>query len=565
MGGTLSSKKEEMAAVLGLLKPINDEENKIFRVLKDIQQDKAVNKHSDAIDVQDLLSERAIEAERELDKNDSKALQVIIGQINADNDRKHRELFAEKKRKRELINDCDNEAEKSRLLQELELYEQQMIRQIRDESSEQDQKLKEALDARRNKRALLINELNHEKHAVIQQAYQDRVTRLVEDQYNEKYAEIVAQKIKNRFDKDQIVQVTENMLDKKNKQELIDLMNALFEEHANALRLHLFELMKQKHQEIDMLREEFGMERNVLKNRREKDLLSAEEYKLELERLGKEEYEKSCELEIRFADKEQEIREDLEMVRLDAELQQKTLLKDRQTQEKLVMFHELTKGLEEKDPIRNYLLVESRNAEKELQEYERKIKRDHDRKVEDITKEKERKNKELAERLERMFSWEDMVKKDEQKLMLRIAEMKQEAMAKKLEEQQKEILKNMNQKDVDQMLERHKEQLKVLEKQLSTEHERQSAQLKEKLKQRNEANARRAVLRDIRMAEIQKQKEEDMKRANIELKDFDLLGVDQAEKVNEDLKKCMDKVAEFQTKLALKQCYSKQPMYFKRH
>jgi hypothetical protein len=27
----------------------------------------------------------------------------------------------------------------------------------------------------------------------------------------------------------------------------------------------------------------------------------------------------------------------------------------------------------------------------------------------------------------------------------------------------------------------------------------------------------------------------------------------------------MDKVAEFQKKLALKQCYSMQPMYFKRH
>ena len=56
-----------------------------------------------------------------------------------------------------------------------------------------------------------------------------------------------------------------------------------------------------------------------------------------------------------------------------------------------------------------------------------------------------------------------------------------------------------------------------------------------------------------------------MKRANIELKDFDLLGTEQGETVNEELKRCMDKVAEFQTKLALKQCYSKQPMYFKRH
>ena len=49
------------------------------------------------------------------------------------------------------------------------------------------------------------------------------------------------------------------MLDKKSKQELIDLMNVLFEEHANALRNHMFELMKQKYQEIDMLKEEYGL------------------------------------------------------------------------------------------------------------------------------------------------------------------------------------------------------------------------------------------------------------------------------------------------------------------
>jgi len=58
--------------------------------------------------------------------------------------------------------------------------------------------------------------------------------------------------------------------------------------------------------------------------------------------------------------------------------------------------------------------------------------------------EKERKMKELLERQDRMFNWEEQVKKDEQKMMLRIAEQKNAAMARKLEEQQKEILKNMN-------------------------------------------------------------------------------------------------------------------------
>ena len=35
-------------------------------------------------------------------------------------------------------------------------------------------------------------------------------------------------------------------MDRKNKQELIDLMQSLFDERANALRKFMYELMKQK-------------------------------------------------------------------------------------------------------------------------------------------------------------------------------------------------------------------------------------------------------------------------------------------------------------------------------
>jgi hypothetical protein len=70
-----------------------------------------------------------------------------------------------------------------------------------------------------------------------------------------------------------------------------------------------------------------------------------------------------------------------------------------------------------------------------MHEYEKKIRKDHDRKIEDMQKEKERKMKELADRQDRMFNWEEQVKKDEQKMMLRIAEQKNAIMAKKLEEQ----------------------------------------------------------------------------------------------------------------------------------
>lgn len=139
-------------------------------------------------------------------------------------------------------------------------------------------------------------------------------------------------------------------------------------------------------------------------------------------------------LEIKFDDREKEIREGLEKSRLEAEANQKSLLKDRQTQEKLIMFEEILKKMDESDPMKAYLLKEQNLAEKELRDYEKKIKKDHLKKVEEMEKEKEAKLKELLDRQERMFSWEDKVKKDEQKMMLRLAEQKKGVMSKKLEE-----------------------------------------------------------------------------------------------------------------------------------
>jgi hypothetical protein len=65
------------------------------------------------------------------------------------------------------------------------------------------------------------------------------------------------------------------------------------------------------------------------------------------------------------------------------------------------------------------------------------------------------------------------------------------------------------------------------------------------------------------MAEIQQKKEEDLKK--LDLSQLQLDANQPTEQVNLELQKCMDKVAEFQRRLALKQCYSRQPMYFKRH
>jgi len=76
---------------------------------------------------------------------------------------------------------------------------------------------------------------------------------------------------------------------------------------------------------------------------------------------------------------------------------------------------------------------------------------------------------ELVERQDRMFNWEDKVKRDEDKIMDQFRKQKEEMMAKKLAEQQKEILRDMNKEDVDVLLAKHKRQLLQMDEALRRE------------------------------------------------------------------------------------------------
>ena len=114
----------------------------------------------------------------------------------------------------------------------------------------------------------------------------------------------------------------------------------------------------------------------------------------------------------------------------------------------------------------------------------------------------------LLNRQQRMFNWEDKMKKQEMQFMDQFEQQKNALKAKKLADQQKELLKDMNQKDVDVMLARHKKELEAIETALAAEQKRQMDQMKEQMKSRNAKLAGEKALRQIKLAEIQKLKDE---------------------------------------------------------
>lgn len=68
-----------------------------------------------------------------------------------------------------------------------------------------------------------------------------------------------------KFHDDEMVQIMENYLEKKNLKELKELMLTLFEERAKGVRKYIFDLMSLKQTELELIREEFRPRFDLLK------------------------------------------------------------------------------------------------------------------------------------------------------------------------------------------------------------------------------------------------------------------------------------------------------------
>lgn len=257
----------------------------------------------------------------------------------------------------------------------------------------------------------------------------------------------------------------------------------------------MLELLTQKQQDLQLLAEEYEPQKEFLRQKRVKNLIGLDEFTAALERITVEETERHQDIEIAYADKEKAIKEELEMLKLQADAEQMKLLKDRQTKEKLIMFGELMKNMDEGDQMKNYLKKSVQEADRELTQFKMHQDKEKQARIQELKDEHEKKQAELLERQERLVNVEEMLKKDEAKHMERFRRQREEMLARKLADQQRELLKEMNQKDVDQMLERHKRDLSSMDEVLVEEQARQMEKMRERMKNRTAARARENVTR----------------------------------------------------------------------
>jgi hypothetical protein len=551
----------EIKQIESLLDPIKDEEDRMNIISTQGQKQETAIQTQKTIKI--VLSEEAQQAEQELKKDDKKEINSLLHKIDAENEVKRREIEQQKDMIKRQIDNCKSDDERGRLMKQLEMFDANLQEQLAQQQDVQQAKLKAAIEARKAKRKGMMDKVSKEKEAKVINAFKQTANNNVKQIDDQQKVKDFANRVQAGFNKES-VQATENYLDEKNQQEAIELMNKLFEERAKALRAFMLELLTQKQQDFDLLREEYEPQKEFLRQKRVKNLIGLDEFTAALERITVEETERHQDIEIHYADKEKAIKDELEMLKLQADAEQMKLLKDRQTKERVLMFSELMKTMDESDQMKNYLKKSVQEQDRELTQFKMLMDKEKSARAQEVKDEHEQKVKELEQRQDRLVNVEEMLKKDEAKHMERFRRQREEMLARKLADQQRELLKDMNQKDVDQMLERHKRDLSSMDEVLVEEQARQMEKMREQMKQRTAKRARENVVRQIKLAEIQKTKQHEKEQAKMyEKAGGDLATSVAIEKQKEQVTRLVDKAALMQ-RMCQKQCYSRK-IYFKRH
>lgn len=228
------------------------------------------------------------------------------------------------------------------------------------------------------------------------------------------------------------------------------------------------------------------------------------------------------------------------------------------------MFGQLMANMDEGDQMKNYIKKSVQEADRELTSFKLFQDKEKAGRLQELQEDHAKQVKDLEERQERLVNVEEMLKKDEAKHMERFRRQREEMLARKLADQQRELLKDMNQKDVDQMLDRHKRDLSQMDEVLVEEQARQMEQMRERMKKRTAAKAREQVTRQIKLAEINKIKHHEAQQAKLyEQSGGDLATSVLLERQKEQVNRLTEKASLMQ-RMCQKQCYSRK-IFFKRH
>lgn len=162
-------------------------------ILKAVKQESAIIATEEAENFDVELSKQAKAAQDELNNLQStKTVDVLLQKLDAENEVKRREIEKQREMIKNSIANCSTDEERQRLMRQYEQYEAVVRDQLINQQEIQSSKLKDAIQARNNRRKKLMAEISDEKQTKIFKEFREMTNNKVNGLTNTEKSKILA-------------------------------------------------------------------------------------------------------------------------------------------------------------------------------------------------------------------------------------------------------------------------------------------------------------------------------------------------------------------------------------
>ena len=499
------------------LEKIKDDENVIYNKLANVAIEEKVNEAKDAAHPgQAKLEELKLDVLRQKQQEELKLVeqqeneriarlreeeQKEEDKLREENEKRKASTIAQAKRGcedlsaqrkkllKELAKPGTVEGQKADLQKELQTVEDGIKKKIEEELQKQEGDFARVLEARKRKRGQREFEVKKgimQEKAKVEDKYASEASNVRQETREEKFKRTM-EELKARMSDEELPIAIEKLIEDKQMEELSELLAAQYKDRAKLVSERMGQLIEEKLMEMHGIKEQLEKEYSRIKEERDAKQISEADYERRMKEVHEREHDQLRNIELAYIQKGNELEQ--ELCKELSGKNEEALLKLRETQlaEKNARLLELAKT---NHFARGLLSGDPKNmASEELEEYQKQLETDRNRKakelearkqrLQDIALENEGKVKEFNDETQRLL--DELAQREKEKMDRKRKEVEE---VKKSHESKLRMQEGITETDKQKIMEEYNQELSILMGTMEAEQKRQADRMMSKLEER---------------------------------------------------------------------------------
>ena len=414
-----------------------------------------------------------------------------------------------------------NEDRKNRIKAELQRIEEEIQKKIAEELQRQEEEFQKALSEKRRQRASKEEEARSLALSTRSRIEEINGEKLWEERRKirtERYRRMM-EELKPRMAEAELPVAIEKLIDQSHIEELSELLSRQYQEKSKALSRRMGDLIEEKLIQAHKIKEGLLSQLEKLKEAKDNGTLPPIDYERRLKELQTRENDELRDLELSYITKQNDLEEQLYRAQSAKNEEELIRLKEQQQREKAAILQNLSL-------TNRHAQAMLSNPAGEMEEYKKQLAEEHDKRLRDLEKKKQRLQTIAMENEDKIKAFnsetqklvEEWNAKESERLMKRKHELEE---ARKRQEEELKGRSGLSEEERQRIMAEYNAELNALISAMENEQKRQAALTMDKLEKRTGDKEKLKLQKQIQLAlynkEVEENIEERIKRTAIHL------------------------------------------------